>query len=101
VLRQLQEENRRFHETAPAFDKDLLTTKLEFKGSPQDVTVREKLDYTFDLTPWLAAGETVDGATARLTDEMTGQDINGVVSDLLVSGGNKVRNESTGASQQF
>lgn len=65
--------------------------KLEFKGSPQDITVREKLDYTFDLTLWLAAGEAVESATARLTDEVTTQDVTGVISDLIVSGGNKVR----------
>jgi len=66
-------------------------TKLEFRNSPQEVTIRELLDYKFDLQAWLSAGETVSAATAKLLDEgASGTEIPGAVSGLNISGGNTV-----------
>ncbi|MEW6211541.1 MAG: hypothetical protein AB1631_24455 [Acidobacteriota bacterium] len=68
-----------------------MATKLEFKNSPQEVTVREKLTYTFDLANWLAAGESVSTATAKLLDDAdNGEEITGAISGLAVNGGNSV-----------
>lgn len=67
-----------------------MNTKLEFRNSPQDVTVREKLTYTFDLLNWLAPAETVASATAKLLDEATNTEIVGAISGLAVNLGNSV-----------
>ncbi len=66
-------------------------TKLEFRNSPQDVTVREKLTYTFELQNWLAAGESVTSPTASLLDDGASESgIAGAISGISVSGGNTV-----------
>ena len=67
-----------------------MATKLEFKNSPQDVTIREKLTYQFALAPWLAGAETVSSATGKLLDEADGSEVAGAVSGLVVTGGNTV-----------
>jgi hypothetical protein len=67
-----------------------MNTKLEFRNSPQEVTVREKLTYTFDLANWLAPAETVASATAKLLDEARGNEIANAISNINVSGGNTV-----------
>ena len=59
-----------------------MSTKLEFKNSPQDVTVRENLAYTFDLAPWLETGEEIASVAARLVDTSTGGEVSGVISGL-------------------
>ena len=61
-------------------------TKLEFKNSPHDVTVREKLTYTFELETWLGQGDSLDSATARLIDNSTGAEVPSVISDLSTDG---------------
>src|SRR5260370_20121490 len=58
---------------------------LEFSGSPVDVTAREVLFYTFDLTPWLAENETVGAVTVRL-DDGDGNTIRGAASTSWSSG---------------
>ncbi|MEW6211352.1 MAG: hypothetical protein AB1631_23505 [Acidobacteriota bacterium] len=67
-----------------------MNSKLEFKNSPQEVTIREKLDYSFDLTNWLAVGESVSNPTAKLIDEASGSEIANAISNISVSGGNTV-----------
>lgn len=85
----------------------MTNSKLEFKGSPQEVTIRELLNYSFDLAAWLEVGETVSVATARLNDLNSNQDVAGVISGLSVSGGNKVlltldwRNASLKPDRQY
>lgn len=69
----------------------MTNTKLEFIGSPQDVTVRELLNYTFTLDGWLGEGEEVTSATARMVNKATGTEIAGVTSGVTVAGGNAVR----------
>ena len=67
-----------------------MATKLEFKNSPQDVTIREKLTYQFALASWLTGAETVASATGKLYDDASGEEVIGAVSGLVVSGGTTV-----------
>lgn len=57
-------------------------SKLELTGSPQEVTVRELLNYTALLSNWLGEGEVITGAAVRLTDKHTEEEIAGVVSGV-------------------
>lgn len=67
------------------------TNSIEFNRTPEPITLREKLVYTFDLSAWLATGETVSSATARLEPVSGGSAIAGVISGISVLSGNKVR----------
>jgi hypothetical protein len=64
----------------------MTNSKLEFNGSPQEVTVREALNYTFNVTNWLGSGEIVTGGSARLINASTGTEVADVISNLSVVG---------------
>jgi hypothetical protein len=56
--------------------------------APVGVTVREKRNYSFDLSKWLEQGQEVTAPTARLL--LSGSSIPNVITGVSVTNGNKV-----------
>lgn len=59
-------------------------SRKEFINSPQEVTVREKLNYEFDVSQW-TNGDPITAVTARLMREADGEEIISVVTNVSAS----------------